>query len=94
MKKYVSRKGNRAACVLLASCAPVFLLGKLSNNRVLLLLSLALLLALSVIMFRTNRCPYCGEYFGGLYWEKRTAGHCRKCGKVIEFDDFQQDGGV
>lgn len=93
MKKYVSRKGNRAAIVLMVSCAVFFFLGKLTNKKTPFLVSIALILAVGVIMLRINRCPYCGEGFRGLYWEKRTAGYCRKCGKLIEFDDFPRDDG-
>lgn len=87
MKKYVSRAKNRAALVLLYSFLALVLIGYLASSRVLIFLSLPLFIVGVILMFSANRCPHCGEYFRGLYWSKPTAGHCVKCGKIIEFDD-------
>lgn len=87
MKKFVSRAKNRISLVLLYSFLFLMLVGYLLSNRVIMLISVPLLIAGVILMFSANRCPYCGEYFRGLYWSKTNAGHCVKCGKVIEFDD-------
>ena len=87
MKKYISRAKNRLAQVLLYSFLFLMLVGYISSNRVIMFISLPSFLAGVILMFSTNRCPYCGEYFRGLYWSKPNAGHCVKCGKLIEFDD-------
>ena len=88
MKKHISRAKNRIALVLLYSFLVILLVGYILSNRVIMLISVPLFIASVMLMFSTNRCPYCGEYFRGLYWSKPTAGHCVKCGKVIVFDDF------
>ena len=88
MKKHISRAKNRLALVLLYSFLVILLVGYILSNRVIMLISVPLFIASVILMFSTNRCPYCGEYFRGLYWSKPTAGHCVKCGKVIVFDDF------
>ena len=88
MKKYISRAKNRLALVLLYSFLVILLVSYILSNRVIMLISVPLFIASVILMFSTNRCPYCGEYFRGLYWSKPTAGHCVKCGKVIVFDDF------
>ena len=87
MKKFVSRAKNRISLVLLYSFLFLMLVGYLLSNRVIMLISVPLLIAGVILMFSANRCPYCGKYFRGLYWSKPNAGHCVKCGKVIEFDD-------
>ena len=87
MKKYISRTNNRVALVLLLSFVFLLLVGCLLSNGIIMLSSLALLISGFILMLSANRCPYCGEYFRGLYWSKSNAGHCRKCGKIIEFDD-------
>ena len=87
MKKYISRAKNRLAQVLLYAFLFLMLVGYISSNRVIMLISLPSFLAGVILMFSTNRCPYCGEYFRGLYWSKPNAGYCVKCGKLIEFDD-------
>ena len=88
MKKHISRAKNRLALVLLYSFLVILLVGYMLSNRVIMLISVPLFIASVILMFSTNRCPYCREHFRGLYWSKPTAGHCVKCGKVIVFDDF------
>ena len=83
MKKYISRAKNRLAQVLLYAFLFLMLVGYISSNRVIMLISLPSFLAGVMLMFSTNRCPYCGEYFRGLYWSKPNAGYCVKCGKLI-----------
>ena len=90
MKKYVSRAKNRVAMVLLYSFLFLVLVGFMLSNRVVMLISLPVLIAGVILMFSANRCPHCGEYFRGLYWSKANAGHCNKCGNIIEFDDHDQ----
>lgn len=87
MKKYISRTKNRVALVLLLSFILLLLVGRLLSNGIIMLISLAPLIVGFILMLSANRCPYCGEFFRGLYWSKPNAGHCRKCGKIIEFDD-------
>ena len=87
MKKYVSRTKNRVALVLLYSFLLLMLVGYFLSNRVIILISVPLLIAGVILMFSTNHCPHCSEYFRGLYWSKPNAGHCVKCGKIIEFDN-------
>ena len=89
MKKYVSRTKNRMALVLLYSFLAIILVGYFLSNRVIMLISIPLFIAGVILMFSANRCPYCGKFFRGLYWTKPNAGHCVKCGKIIEFDDCE-----
>ena len=88
MKKYISRAKNRLALVLLYAFLFLMLVGGITSNLVIMLISLPLLIAGVILMFSVNHCPHCGTYFRGLYWSKPDAGHCVKCGKVIEFDDY------
>ena len=87
MKKYISRAKNRLALVLLYFFLFLMLVGYVLSNPVIMLISVPLFIASVILMFSTNRCPYCGAFFRGLYWSKSNAGHCIKCGKIIEFDD-------
>ena len=91
MGKYVSRRKHRAALILLYSFAAVLIVGFLFSNIPIMLTSLPLLIAFTILDFSTNRCPQCVTFFRGLYWSKPNAGHCIKCGKVIEFDDCGND---
>ena len=87
MKKYVSRAKNKLALVLLYAFLVLMLVGYILSNLVIMLISVPFFIAGIILMFSTNRCPHCGEFFRGLYWSKPNAGHCIKCGKIIAFDD-------
>ncbi len=89
MKKYVSRAKNKLALVLLYAFLFLMIVGYIASNLVIMILSVLLLIAGVILMFSANHCPHCGAYFRGLYWSKPNAGHCVKCGKVIEFDDCE-----
>ena len=91
MKKYISRAKNRLALVLLYAFLFLMLVGGITSNLVIMLISVPLLIAGVILMFSANHCPHCGAYFRGLYWSKPDAGHCAKCGKVIEFDDWDNE---
>ena len=87
MKKYVSRAKNKIALVLLYAFLFLMIVGYIASNLVIMILSVLLLIAGVALMFSANHCPHCGAYFRGLYWSKPNAGHCVKCGEMIEFDD-------
>ena len=87
MKKYVSRAKNKVALILLYAFLFLMIVGYVASNLVIMILSVLLLIAGVILMFSANHCPHCGAYFRGLYWSKPNAGHCVKCGKIIEFDD-------
>ncbi len=87
-EKHVSRKKHKTGFILVFIFPILVLVSNAIKSGLLLLFSLLILLIAGILMFRTNRCPYCGEFFRGCYWEKANAGFCRRCGKLIEFDDF------
>ena len=82
----VSRLNNRIAAVLLAAFVGLIFLGAFLSISLLMALGLVCAVFGAVLMFATNRCPYCRTYFKGLYWSE-DAGYCRKCGGRIFFDD-------
>ena len=87
MKKYPSRKKNRIALVLLYSCMVLMIIGYLCSSVPLMLAAWVLFIPFAILCLSINRCPHCGEFFRGLYWSRPNAGHCVKCGELIEFDD-------
>lgn len=91
MKKYPSRNKNRIALILLYSFAVLMIIGFLCSSTILMLAALVLFVPFTIIYFSINRCPHCGEFFRGLYWSKPNAGHCVKCGKMIVFDDCENN---
>lgn len=91
MRKYISRTKNRLALIFLISFVLLLLAGCILSNGIIMLISLALLIAGFLRMLSANRCPYCAEFFRGLYWSRLNAGHCRKCGEIITFDDNKHE---
>lgn len=91
MKKYVSRKRTRIAIILLVLFTISAFFICITRSSIMFLISMIFFVPAAVLMIRTNRCPYCGEEFRGLYWDKSNAGYCRKCGQLIEFDDRDKE---
>lgn len=91
MKKYVSRRKNKAAIVLLWSFLLIFILGYLTSTQVIMLIAVPLFIVAVILMFTANRCPHCGAAFLGLYWSEPDAGYCNACGNLIEFDDSEEE---
>lgn len=86
MKK-VSRAKNRLSLISLIIFLALISIGYLLKNVIMMVSSFPFLFITFILLFTANRCPFCGELFRGIYWSKSTAGYCRKCGKLIEFDD-------
>lgn len=91
MKKYISRTRSRLTFILIIISVIFAVIGAISENKILIFVAAVLYIADLVLMIVTNQCPYCGEFFRGIYWSKPDAGYCRKCGKLIEFDDCNED---
>ncbi len=82
----VSRKRNRLAVVLLAGFVVLVFGGAFLEISAIMAAGLICAVCGFILMFTTNRCPYCRKYFSGLYWSE-SAGYCSKCGGKIFFDD-------
>lgn len=91
MKKYLSRKRARQSIQALVFVCIVLLIALPLRSVPLLLICLGLSFACAALMSRANRCPYCGAEFRGCYWSKPDAGYCRKCGKLMEYDDCKHE---
>lgn len=87
MKKYISRTRHRLTFTLLIAFCVLLLIGNILENGVLRMVSIFLFIVAVILLFATNRCPHCGDFFRGLYWSRANAGYCRKCGELMEFDD-------
>ena len=89
MKPTVSRTKNKVLILLMVIFVALLLIGSLLKLGGLMYLSIALLISILILLL-SNRCPYCNEPFRGVYWSKSDAGYCKKCGKLIEFDDHRK----
>jgi len=83
----ISRTGTRIAIISMALFVILLVLGRIIWNAYLMAASILFLTVWFILFLTINRCPHCGEYFRGLYWSEPTAGYCKKCGKLMEFDD-------
>ncbi|MBQ7112960.1 MAG: hypothetical protein IJO10_01775 [Clostridia bacterium] len=85
MKK-ISRTKTRIAILLLAagtlfSCAGLFL-----SSMQLWACGVFPLLVGMFLYFRVSRCPHCGCFFKRPRWSWPTAGYCRSCKQLMEYD--------
>lgn len=91
MKKYLSRKMTRLAFVFWILTTIFAVIGLFSGEKIPLVLALILLVITCCLMLHANRCPYCGEVFRGVRWSKPDAGYCNKCGKLMVYDDCDEN---
>ena len=84
---YINRTRTRIALISMVLFIVFLILGKISWNDYLIAASILFLIVWLILFLMTNRCPHCGERFRGMYWSEPSAGYCRKCGKLIEYDD-------
>lgn len=83
----INRKRSRIAIISMALFVVFIIFGRISWNAYLMIASILFLIVWLILFLTTNRCPYCGEHFRGFHWSKPSAGYCRKCGKLMEYDD-------
>lgn len=85
--KGISRRKSRMAIISMILFVAFLSLGYITFNGYLMIGSLLFLVIWLILFLTTNRCPYCGEHFRGFRWSEPSAGYCRKCGKLMEYDD-------
>lgn len=85
MKK-ISRKKTRISLTFILVGMIFIILGSLSTSMRLYTIGVVSIVVGIIIFFTVNKCPYCGKYFRGMYWSKKDAGYCKKCGKKLEYD--------
>ncbi len=83
----INRTRSRIAIISMVLFIVFFILGRISWNDYLMIASILFLIVWLILFLTTNRCPHYGEHFRGLYWSKPSAGYCRKCGRLMEYDD-------
>lgn len=86
MKK-VSRKKTRIAIGITVVALVLLVLSMVVQTYTMDFTALLALGLLVVWVRGVSRCPNCGAYFRGLHWSAPDAGHCSKCGELIEYDD-------
>ena len=83
----VNRKRSRMAIISMVLFVVFLILGRISWNSFFIITSMLFLIVWLILFLTTNRCPYCGQHFPEFYWSKPSAGYCRKCGNLMEYDD-------
>lgn len=90
MEPKISRKKAKAVSVLLwiavVLCVVGIIISGRTGNAFPMLVLLAFTFYVAYRMDKVCRCPHCGTHFRGLDPSKPDAGYCRKCGKLMEFD--------
>ena len=91
MEPKISRKKAKAAFALIWIAVALCVIGIIpARGNVNVLFLLAALVFTFYIAYRMDqvcKCPHCGTHFRGLDPSKPNAGYCRKCGKLMEFDE-------
>ncbi len=85
MKK-ISRTKTRIAIILLAAGVIFSCAGLYFSSMRLWACGVFPLLAGIILYYSISRCPYCGCFFKRPRWSWPTAGYCKRCSKLLEYD--------
>ena len=87
-QKTLKRKRTRLAKILLWAAIISYLLMTLFDFATIFdVVAFFCLPAGLILLELSNRCPYCGKRARTIEWSKPDAGNCKKCGKLMEYDD-------
>ena len=87
MEPKISRKKAKTATRLLWISVAVTFIGLMSRKWYITLIAFVFVVYGAVRVDKVSVCPHCGAYFRGLNPTESNAGYCRKCGKLMEFDE-------
>ena len=91
MEPKISRSKAKTVSTLLWIAVVLCLIGVITAVRAggvyLMLISLVFTFYIAYRLDQVCKCPHCGTHFRGLDPSKPNAGYCRKCGKLMEFDE-------
>lgn len=91
MEPKLSRKKTKFVSILIWIAVALCLIGILTAGRngqsYFLWISLLFAAYTAFRMDEVCKCPHCGTHFRGIDGTKPNAGYCRKCGKLMEFDE-------
>ena len=87
MEPKISRKQAKQSGVFLTIAIIINLISIMVMNTAFMICALILIFIAAYIWDKTNRCPHCGTHFRGSFAAEPNAGYCRKCGKLMEYDE-------
>ena len=87
MEPKISRKKAKVATWLLWISIAALFIGLMSRKWYITLIAFVFVFYGAIKLDKVSVCPHCGAYFRGLNPMEPNAGHCRKCGKLMEFDE-------
>ncbi len=87
MEPKISRSNARVAMRLLGIAVAALVVSLITVKWYIMLIALVFTFFAAHNADEVCKCPHCGTHFRGLNPTEPNAGHCRKCGKLMEFDE-------
>ena len=91
MEPKISRSRAKAAMRLLWISIAALLVSVITVKWYLMLIAIVFTFFVAYNADEVCKCPHCGAHFRGLNASKPNAGYCRKCGKLMEFDEESEE---
>ena len=91
MEPKISRSRAKAAMRLQWISIAALLVSVLTVKWYIMLIAIVFTFFVAQNADEVCTCPHCGEHFRGLNVSKPDAGYCRKCGKLMEFDEESEE---
>lgn len=85
MKK-ISRTKTRLSIILMFLGALFLLFGLFRSSMAIWACGVFPFLAGIILYYSVIKCPHCGCFFKRPRWSWPTAGYCRNCKKLMEYD--------
>lgn len=82
----LNRQKTRKIIVLLAITAVLVLIAAGMKHIWLMVVCLPLMAYDYYLIYKTNKCPYCGGEIRGLRWSGESL-ECPECGREVFYDD-------
>lgn len=87
MEPKISRSKAKFAIRMLRIAVAALLVSLITIKWYIMLIALGFAFFAAQNADSVSKCPYCGTHFRGMDASKPDAGYCRKCGKLMEFDE-------
>lgn len=87
MEPRLSKRKAKRAALLLGLVLAILVLGLVIASAAVMIAGLLAAVAAAMYTDGACKCPHCGTYFRGIHPGQMDEGYCRKCGKLMQYDE-------
>lgn len=87
MEPRLSKRKAKKASLLLGMVLAILVFGLVIASAVVMIAGLLAAFAVALYTDDVCKCPHCGMHFRGVHIGQMDEGYCRKCGKLMKYDE-------